>query len=72
MKVPWQLHDIAVCAGVALLAYGIGRLASSPFTPDPHTVGMIGGVVSLVPVMAVLSRRRLREDEISRYDDVFE
>ena len=58
--------------GAALLAYVIGRLVSSPFTPDPHTVGMIGGAVSLVPAMAVLSRRRLREDEIRKYDDVFD
>ena len=68
----WQLQDIAVCAGTAFLAYGIGRLVSSPFTPDPHTVGMIGGAVSLVPTMAVLSRRRLRKDEIRTYDDVFD
>lgn len=68
MRLPWQLHDIAVCAGVALLAYAAGRLVSSPFTTDPHTVGMIGGAVSLVPAMAVLSRRRLREDELRKYD----
>ena len=71
MKVPWQLQDLTVCAGITLLTYAVGRLVSSPFTPDPHTVGMIGGAVSLVPSMAVLSRRRLREDEGRKYD-VFE
>ena len=68
MSVPWQVRDVAICAGTAALSYGVGLLISFPFTDDPHGVGVIGAIVAMVPVMAILSRRQLRREELSRYD----